>query len=349
VTYRRSPRILITRLSHIGDCILTLPVLNTLRAYFPAAFLTWVVERPADELLWGHEALDRLIVLERGWLKSPRRVFELRRKLRSLGVQIAVDPQSLTKSAVAAWLSGAPRRLGFARGVGRELGPVLNNELVAPRATHVVDRSIELLGALGVGASHLEFRVPEDPVARAKVERYLGETALGNHFAVLNPGAGWSSRRWPPEHYGAVARHLGQVHSLPSLVSWAGDQEREWANQIAASSEGHARVAQPTSLAELASLLARAQLFVGSDTGPMHLAAAMGTPCVALHGTTKPSDSGPYGPRHIALQAYYQGGTSRQRRRAHNEAMRAITPDAVAAACTQILGHTSHHRPTYAA
>ncbi len=288
-------------------------------------------------------------MLERGWLKSPRRVFQLRRQLRSLGVQITVDPQSLTKSAAAAWLSAAPRRLGFARGVGRELGPVLNNELVAPRTTHVVDRSIELLGVLGIGASHIEFRVPEDAVARAKVDRYLDQAGLGDYFAVLNPGAGWSSRRWPPEHYSAVARHLGQVHALPSLVSWAGDRERQWANQIAANSEGHARVAEPTSLVELASLLARAQLFVGSDTGPMHLAAAVGTRCVALHGTTKPTDSGPYGAGHIALQAYYQGGTSRERRRAQNDAMRAITPAAVAAACGQILGRKSDRRPTYAA
>ena len=152
---KRSPRILISRLSHIGDCVLTLPILNTLRAHFPNAFLAWVVESPSDQLLNDHDALDHLIVLPRGWLKSISRVSQLRRELRSLCFDITVDPQSLTKSSVAAWLSGARRRIGFTRGVGRELAPSLNNELVRPKRTHVVDKSLELLAELGIRAPRI--------------------------------------------------------------------------------------------------------------------------------------------------------------------------------------------------
>ncbi len=334
---KRPPRILISRLSHIGDCVLTMPLLSALRAHYKHAVIAWVVEPPTDQLLRKHESLDHLIVAPRGWMKSPKAIWQLRQQMRQHKFDVAIDPQSLTKSAVLAWLSGAKTRIGFARGAGRELAPILNNQLVKPSQPHVVDRQLELLRPLGIRRPSVKFQLPRDDRARRQIDDFIYRSHLGCGFAVINPGAGWRSRLWPPERFGAVAKHLGQTRSLPSVVAWAGDEERGWAEQIVARSGGHALLAPPTTLLELASLLRIARLYVGSDTGPMHIAVAAGTDSVVLHGTTRPEISGPYGPQHIAIQEYYQAGTSRERRSAGNEAMRAIQVESVCEACDRIL------------
>ena len=156
----KSPRILIVRLSAIGDAIQTMPVACALRARFPEAFLAWAVESRAAALLRGHEALDELIELPRGWLKSPRGVWRLRRRLHELRFDTAIDVQSLTKSAVLAWLSRAKRRIGFGNPGGRELSKWFNNERVDPKTTHVVDRYLELLRLLGIESPTVRFQVP---------------------------------------------------------------------------------------------------------------------------------------------------------------------------------------------
>ncbi len=331
-------RILITRLSAVGDCILTMPVACALRRRFPDAFLTWVAEPGAAKLLRGHECLDELIVVKKGWLKSPSLVWKLRGQLRRLRPDITVDPQGLTKSSIVAYLSGAKRRIGFAKPRGRELSTWLNNELRQPTKQHLVDCQLELLQSLGVTAPAVRFRVPREVAAIEAMVTYLKAIDQTSDFVVINTGAGWYSRVWPAERYGAVARHLGEKHGLPTIVVWAGPRERAWAHETAELSGGHATLAPPTSLAELAELLRRAKLYIGSDTGPMHLAAAVGTRCVALFGTTRPQDSGPYGSQHVCVQEYYQAGTCRQRRKASNDAMRAIRVETARQACDSALG-----------
>lgn len=325
----RPKRLLICRLSAIGDTILTMPLLCALRRLWPDAEITWVVEAPASPLLVGHECLDRLIVLRRRWLRDVGEVLQLRRQLRQIRPDIAFDPQSLTKSAVVAWLSGAPLRIGCAGRHGRELSPLLNNRRVCPQRTHLVDRTLELLRPFTDEQPAVEYRIPLDDQAVEFVERLIERAHLGCGFAVVNPGAAWPSKKWPVERYGKVARYLGEQYQLPTVVSWGGPAEQRQAEQVVAHSGGHAIAAPPTSLRQLAALLSRARLFIGSDTGPMHLAAAVGTPCISLHGPTRPQDSGPYGPGHIAVQRRYQQGTSRQRRRASNEAMCQITVEEV--------------------
>jgi ADP-heptose:LPS heptosyltransferase len=154
---------------------------------------------------------------------------------------------------------------------------------------------------------------------------------------VLNPGAGWDSRLWPTDRFAEVAFQLGDKLGLPSVVIWAGPRERGWAEQIVAAAGDHAVLAPRTSLKCLAELLRHACLYVGSDTGPTHLAAAVGTPCVCLCGTTRGEVSGPFGSAHIIVQAYYQAGTSRERRAANNDAMLAIDVDRVWSACRRLL------------
>lgn len=334
----QSPRILIARLSAIGDCILTLPLACALRDVCPHAYIAWAAENAGAKLLDGHPALDEVIRVPKRVLRSPAGVWNLRGQLRRRQFDITLDPQGLSKSAAIAWLSGAPRRIGFQRPVGREISPWLNTELIHGGQAHVVDRYRQLLSPFATSLPPVRFDLPSDATTREKVATFLAAADFSAGFLVINPGAGWDSKLWPAERFAEVARQLGLAADLPSLVVWAGEREAAWARQIVAGSGGWARLAPPTTLPELAEVVRQARLFIGSDTGPMHLAAAVGTRCVGLFGTTQPAECGPYGAFHLAIQSYYQGGSCRTRRTAPNLAMQAITIEAVVAGALQVLG-----------
>lgn len=330
-------RILIVRLSAIGDVMHTLPVVNALRDALPRAFLAWVVESRAADLLRSHRALDELIVVPRRWLRSPREVLGLRRRLRELRFDVTIDAQGLSKSAIAAWLSGAHRRIGYGGREGREISRWLNNELVVPTRTHIVDRNLELLGPLSISPRTIRFDLEDRPSAAESAGKILESLRLSGRFALLCPGAGWPSKLWPAERYAAVTRHLGQSRLLRSLIVWAGDQERAWAQQIVDGSSGFATIAPSTNLNELAAIARRAAIFIGSDSGPLHVAAAVGTPCVGLFGPMPAERNGPFGPQNVTVQQICLSGSSRSRRNAGPQSMAAISVAHVTAACDQIL------------
>ena len=337
ITDSESPRILIVRLSAIGDVIQSMPIACALRERFPQAFLAWAGAGRAADLLQGHPALDELIVLARGWLKSPHAVLALRRRLREIGFDVAIDAQGLTKSAMVGWLSGAPRRLGFGDAWGRELSRWLNNELVETVGPHVIQRNLQLLGPLGVQSPAVRFDVPEHAIDRAAADVMVRQAGFERGFAIINPGAGWPSKLWPLDRYAAVARHLDRSWRLPTLVVWAGDEERAMADWIVEDAVGAARTAAPTTLPQLAALARRARLVVGSDTGPLHLAAAVGTPCVGLYGPWPAERHGPYGPQHVLVQKMVLEGSTRQRRKASLMYMEAIDVESVCQACDRVL------------
>jgi lipopolysaccharide heptosyltransferase I len=333
----KSPRILLVRLSAIGDVIHTLPVLCALRDRFADAAITWVVEERGAELLRGHRALSELIVLPRGWMKSPARVWRLRRRLRETAFDLVIDAQGLTKSAIVGWLSGTRRRIGFGRPWGRELSRWLNTERVDTNRPHAVDRNLELLRPLGIDAPPVRFDVPDDSRERQVAEEIIRQLGLERGFGVISPGAGWPSKLWPRERFAAVAGRLGQQWGLPTAVIWGGPEQREWAERIAAGSAGHARVAPAMTLMQLAALARRSRLFLSCDTGPLHLAAAVGTPCVGLYGPWPAEKHGPYGSQHIAVQKMRLEGSTWQRRHASTKYMEAIDIDTVCEACGRIL------------
>jgi ADP-heptose:LPS heptosyltransferase len=186
---------------------------------------------------------------------------------------------------------------------------------------HVVRRYLELLRPLGVRATDEDvvFNLPHDDGSETTINRTLVSAGLTGDFAVINPGAGWDAKVWPAERYGAVASGL----PIPSFVVWAGEKEYTWAKQIVASSKDMARLAPPTTLLELTALVRRTRLFIGSDTGPLHIAAAAGTPCVAMYGPTSAEICGPFGPGHVVLQ-----GTN---------SMLQISSEQVLNACQQVL------------
>ncbi len=331
-------RILIVRLTAMGDVVHGLPVASALREHFPKAMIAWAVEGRAAELIEGHPDLDQIIRLPRRWWRSVSDVRSLRRQLRDLHFEVAIDLQCLTKSALVAWLSGAPRRLGAGGTDGRELSKWWNNELTNCDTSHVVDHYLQILKPLGINEPGVRFRMAARDEDLQFAEQTLANASLlASRFAILNPGAGWPSKIWPAERYGEVAQHLRRVHGIQSLAVWGGDEERPLAETIVATSGGAAVLAPPTTLLQLAALARQARLFVSSDTGPMHLAVAVDTPTISLHGTSRSEWCGAYGPDNLRLQAYYQEGSSRERRSAENIAMRAIGVEKVTLACDELL------------
>jgi lipopolysaccharide heptosyltransferase I len=340
-----SPRILIVRLSALGDVIHGLPVACALREAMPEATIGWVIEGRNADLIDGHPAIDHIIRAPRGWLKSPLAVWDLRRRLRALKFDVTVDLQCLTKSAIAAWISGAKRRIGKAGVHGRELSKWFHNELVAVEGDHVIDHYLETLRPLGIESPRVRFDLPEREEDCAMAERLMRTMRMvPRRFAVLNPGAGWNSKLWPTDRYGEVARRLMTDFGMPSLAVWGTPEEQPLAEAIVATSKGTAKLAPPTTVAELASICRRAALFLGSDTGPMHLAVAVGTPTISLHGPSRAEWCGAYGRYNIRLQARYESGSSQERRRADDSAMRDISVDMAYAACRELLDRSPIRR-----
>jgi heptosyltransferase I len=189
------------------------------------------------------------------------------------------------------------------------------------------------------------FDLPQYETADTTVARWIVERGLGAGFAVINTGAGWPSKLWPAERYAEVAQHLGRQWNLPSVVAWAGETEQRVAHEISIRAGGFANIAPATSLTELAQLARRARLFIGSDTGPLHIAAAVGTPCVGLYGPMPASRCRPYGRQHIAVQNILPPGKIKNRR-VSNASMLAIGEVEVCEACDTILNRGSARRKT---
>src|SRR5262245_30074110 len=220
------PRVLIARLSAVGDCVQTMPLVCAVRERWPEAHITWVVEKGAAPLVEANDAVDRVMVLPKRFARSLGTLRWLRRNLRQERMDVSLDPQGLTKSGLVAWLSGARRRIGFARPAARELNPWLQSEWVMSRAAQRVDRYLELLRPLGMERPGVRVGISIPPAAERVAEEMAGRAELQGGYAAINPGAGWDSKRWPVERFAEVARHLG-LHGMRCVVTWGGELERE--------------------------------------------------------------------------------------------------------------------------
>jgi lipopolysaccharide heptosyltransferase I len=309
-------RIAVIKLSALGDVTHALPVAAALRERFPEARLTWVAERRETALLRGHPALDDVIAVDtrrwrqtRGaaaWRATAREIGDVLRCLRRPRVDVALDLQGLIKSGLVTAATGARVRIGFAARCCREpLNAVFTNRRLAPAPEHIVDQQLALLAPLGILDARAAFWLPADAESAARAEAFLVSTGLASkdRLIVLNPGAGRSAKKWPVAHFAALATRLLGEASAHVLVVW-GPGERSDAEAILAGVRGQdAVLAPPTDLRTLLALLRRASVVVAGDTGPLHLAAALGTPCVGLYGPTSAIRNGPYGAGHRALQS----------------------------------------------
>jgi len=333
-----APRsIVIVKLSAIGDVLHGVPVAVAAKRAFPDCRIGWVVEGRAADVLAGHPAIDHLFRMPRGWLKSPAQVVSLQRQLRAFAADVAIDLQGLLKSGVATWLSGAPVRIGHARPASREHAWLCYTHPVTTTLAHVVERNCDLLAPLGVVATMPAFEMPHWPVSRLRMQQWLQAQRIGGAPAVINPGAGWRSKLWPAERFAAVARGLHRHNGMPAVVTWAGDSEKAAAEQIVAESRGGAILAPQTTLQDLGELARLARVFISSDTGPLHLAAAVGTPCVGLFGPVPGSRNGPYGRQHVCVEPAAPLRPTWSDRKTDMLAMHGIAVDDVVAAATGLL------------
>jgi heptosyltransferase I len=284
---------LIVRTSSIGDVVHTMPALSALaRAGWKAG---WLVEPPARSLVVRNPLVAPAVVVPPAKRFQGALALEALRRLRAERFDVAFDFQGLWKSAAWAWLSGARRVIGFAAAWRREgASQVLVGEPVPmdTRAVHVIDKNLALLSAVGIDAvGHREFPLPPTGAEAAVVAERLRERGFGR-FALLSPGGGWASKIWPAERYGLLARGL-RAHGLRSLVTW-GPGEEDLAQQATAASDGAAEAPFPSSLLEYVEMARRAAVVVAADTGPLHLACAVGAPVVGLFGPTDPARNGPF-------------------------------------------------------
>lgn len=307
-------RILIIKPSSLGDIVHALPILAAVRDAYPKAHIAWLVGTSFRALLDGHPLLDEVIPFDRKhygrMLSSPRSLLDFLgfcRALRRRRFDLVLDLQGLFRSGFLAWISGARRRVGFAQ--ARELARCFYTVRVRceapPRAgaapttdLHAVDRNIKLARAIGLEIEQPAFPLNiDDALHAAAAQRLAAAGVSAGEFVAVLPGARWESKRWAAESWAALIDAL-QQRNAPRVVLLGGPDERDLAASIVAAARGPvANLVGQTSLRELAAILARAKRVICCDSGPMHIAAALNRPLVALFGPTNPARTGPYSPR----------------------------------------------------
>jgi lipopolysaccharide heptosyltransferase I len=294
-------KLLIVRLGSLGDIIHAVPAAAAVRRAFPDATIDWLVDVRHREILELVPVINRRILISTSGLRS---IVEVTGELRRARYDVALDLQGLLKSAVLARLSGAARVIGFPSELLRERAArVFYTETAGDAEAHVVEKNMSALKALGIRLADIEFPLEDrNPGVAADARSRLGVPA-GTPFAVLNPGAAWPNKRWPPVYFAEVARALLARHNLRSLVLWGPGEERI-ARDVVTASDGAAAVAPPTTVADLVSLSRASALVISGDTGPMHIAAAAGTPVVGIFGPTDPHRNGPWDEKDLTASRY---------------------------------------------
>ena len=293
---------LIVRLGSLGDVVHAIPFAAALRHEFMHARIDWMVDPRYIDLLDLVSGLDRRIPMDPRWLTSlehRRRLLGIMRELRRTKYDFVFDLQGLLKSAVLARAVGARRVVGFPwRHLREPLASLLYTIRPDPGpATHVIYKNLALLTPLGVQDRKVRFplSIPRSETIDSVVERFAP-----NGFVLINPGAAWPNKRWPAAFFGAVAASIRETYGLRSLVLW-GPGEKPLAHDVADASAGAAEVSPPTGIPELAGIAHAARLMISGDTGPMHVAAAVGTPLVTLFGPTRADRNGPWALYDIAI------------------------------------------------
>jgi heptosyltransferase I len=350
-------RVLIVRLGSMGDLIHTLPAVEALRYALPDTMIGWLLEERWAELLCapgtarrGPPSPDRPVVDWvhavdlRGWRRSlfsfptVQQIARVWNDVHSAHYDVTIDLQGAIRSAILARCSGARMVWGAAEPWESPASLLYTRQAIAS-GTHVIEQNLSIVETIvhaRLSAPAAQF--PRDQPAESRITQLLAEAGVRN-FVILNPGAGWGAKRWPAERYGSVAKSLAG-DGLRSIINY-GPGEESLAREAEAVSAG-VGVALKSSITELIALMRRAKLFIGGDTGPLHLAAAMQVPVVAIFGPTDPARNGPYGTRSIVLR-HPASRTTHTRHSQPEEGLLDITKEDVLGAARQLLGSSETH------
>jgi len=347
--------LLVVRLSAMGDVIHALPAVSALRHARPEAEIGWVIEERWSELLCakgsplegplsGQRPLAsrvhyvrtkewrRSLLVPNAWSTTLKDLQHSLGAMRRVHYDTALDLQGSIRSALIAQWSGAGKVVGSDEPRER-LARIFYNKNIKISGTHVIEQNLALVEQwVGQVIPMPDAILPRDPAAEAWCDRYCGEQNVGK-LALLNPGAGWGAKQWPAERYGEVAREL--VGDGCAVLVNFGPGEESLAQSVASASDGTARPVQ-CSIGELIALTRRACLFIGGDTGPLHLAAALKIPVVAIFGPTNPARNGPFGTRSVVLRNP-ESVTSHKRRAEIEAGLFHITVGQVLAAARNLL------------
>lgn len=334
-------RLLIVKPSSLGDVVHALPTLAALRRRFPSSKLVWLVKREWAEVLEGNPDLDEVLAVDlsaRGWPAAIRAVREGR-------FDLVMDLQGLLRSAVLGWASGSAVRVGFTN--GREGSPWLYTHRVpVPDASmHAVDRYLLMARFLGADVGRVkpaDFPLPRDPAAEARVEVLLAAAGVraGTMLVALNPSARWATKRWPAESFAAAGDWLQRYGGARVAIVGSGKERSAGDEVIRCMQTTPLDLVGKTTMKELIALLRRLRVFITNDSGPMHLAAAVGTPVIAPFGPTDPARTGPYGAGHRVLRSGVPCSPCFSRRCANAvtmECLTAIHPKQVIESVTTLL------------
>ncbi|MEN6332453.1 MAG: lipopolysaccharide heptosyltransferase I [Smithella sp.] len=337
--------ILIVKLSAIGDVIHTLPSLAALRKLYPDAHITWVVEEAAAGLVKNHPMLDAVLISRRkNWIKYLRKgefsraLQEMRaflRELRQRPYDLVIDFHGLLKSALIVLLSGGKRKLGYDS--LQELSGLFYNEKIPEDMNkHAVDRYLDFPRYLGAKIENAQFPLPTDNAAQAKVQSLLVKHHLDKKdFIAVNPVAYWETKLWNDEKFARLADFIKTKLNIEVVFTGS---EKESIEKITVQMQDKAvNLTGETTLPELAYLYKMALMLITTDSGPMHLAAAVGTPIVALFGPTDPQRTGPYGEGHTIIRTDLPCSPCLLKKCPTQKCMQDILPEQVMAAIEQKL------------
>jgi 3-deoxy-D-manno-octulosonic-acid transferase/heptosyltransferase-1 len=355
--------ILIVKLSAIGDVLHTLPSLAAIRKLYPQAHITWVIEEASSDLIKGHPDLDRVIIsrrkhwikeLKKGKISVFREVAQFIRELRGRRYDLVIDFHGLLKSAVIVFLSSGKRKLGY-DSMQEMSGLFLTEKAYEDMDKHAVDRYLDLVRYLehkdsvpvnmgGEGVSDAKvceeepsFLLPVSEEDEKKVMRLLESKGMGESgFVAVSPVALWETKLWEEKSFALLCDLIYLKYALPVVFTGTGKESIDLIRSKMKTSA--ISLAGETSLKELACLYRRAAIVISTDSGPMHIAAAMGTPVIALFGPTDPARTGPYGKGHRVIQKELPCRPCFLKKCTSRECMRRITVEDAFYAVGELLG-----------
>ena len=339
-------KVLIVKTSALGDVVHALPVLAWIKSADPAAQIDWLVEKPFASLLEGQPLIRRVLQVDTkqwrkgGLIASVRGLTSLATEIRREAYDVALDLQGNSKSGLLTMLSGARRRYGFARDGVREWPALLATHVkvtLTDRDYHVSERSLAVARAAFPGGNTAPLAGPliVGSEEQRKLEGLLSQRGLGTRpLVVCHYGTTWVTKLWALENWCSLVQQLTGGNDIDVLLTWGNEEEKSAAEAIAAASAEQAR----GTLKDLVALLERADLAIGCDTGPIHIAAAVGTPTVSIYRVTDAYRNGPKGDNHLLLQVPMACAVCMRKQCSMDvECAASITVDEVAEAAMKLL------------